>query len=910
MAAFLDRSTIEYWNGSAWTEETDWLEFEVADRLGFPMTATIVISNRLNIKERNSIYQDYTKIRITENNFDDVIFYGKVESVSPKLDLDYGQVLIVRCRDNLQELLKQAPTSTWSGAGRSVPIKNLIDNHVTTHGGTPNITTTGAQFNSSAVTDSVVFDYTGSEKSVLRAIAELAQEDPWDADRTNFGYDYFLDTTFSVNTPTPTFHYFKRGSNPADPSADGLTVTFDKAASQGNQTKFMLGEYAFEVPSSELITQVKLSYITDDGELITFTVRLLEVSSLTAAFTAGETITGGTSGATATVELTHDGGTRPFILISGWSSTDFQIGETVTGGASGQTAVIDSNLQETIEQVVEKIEYAYDISDETSAFDRAADLLTKGGDTIERGKFTIIQWPHWITAGPVTTIGRAGHNIRVTVKPTTGVTLKDQDMIMVGITYREGSGTMRATIEAIDKDRGQPLSEEILSKLDNKIETAAWQTTGATGGTPKSTQVANISWAFTTPSNTQVSWAGGTVTYQDGSTQTISSGSVTGLTSTPTYIYVTYGDTTLNTTTAFSSAVGMTNNIIAIAVAGETGEDAKIVSLNGGSPIITSGNLIANELSSISANMGLLTAGEIRVGSGSYPASFTGLTFNTDGIIGHNSGDEILHWHSNDGSLHVHDTSGNTLVDITSDGIIITRSTASTTSGILTFKNTAGTSKGLINHYSSGGSDDFLISAINSAVLLLNGPSGIQVTGSTTFGSDVVIDNGSALSFTNGLGTVSMGINSGGGVIELRNNVAPDTDDSRALGSATNRFSAVITVDLTVGDIFGDGGTDIVIHENLLPSATDTYALGASSTRWQTIYVNEVYSSSGLTLASSPLATLGFFGTTPVARTGKVYTVTNVTTDRAYNANSTSIDELADVLGSLIADLQAYGLLG
>lgn len=40
------------------------------------------------------------------------------------------------------------------------------------------------------------------------------------------------------------------------------------------------------------------------------------------------------------------------------------------------------------------------------------------------------------------------------------------------------------------------------------------------------------------------------------------------------------------------------------------------------------------------------------------------------------------------------------------------------------------------------------------------------------------------------------------------------------------------------------------------------------------------------------------------------YTPTNVTTDRTYDANATSIDELADVLGTLIADLQAANILG
>ena len=40
-----------------------------------------------------------------------------------------------------------------------------------------------------------------------------------------------------------------------------------------------------------------------------------------------------------------------------------------------------------------------------------------------------------------------------------------------------------------------------------------------------------------------------------------------------------------------------------------------------------------------------------------------------------------------------------------------------------------------------------------------------------------------------------------------------------------------------------------------------------------------------------------------------VYTPTNVTTDRSYDANSTSIDEIADVLGTLIADLQSVGII-
>lgn len=55
--------------------------------------------------------------------------------------------------------------------------------------------------------------------------------------------------------------------------------------------------------------------------------------------------------------------------------------------------------------------------------------------------------------------------------------------------------------------------------------------------------------------------------------------------------------------------------------------------------------------------------------------------------------------------------------------------------------------------------------------------------------------------------------------------------------------------------------------------------------------------------------TVGFYGVAPVVRSA-AYTPTNVISDRAYDANATTIDELSDVLGTLIADLRATGLIG
>lgn len=54
---------------------------------------------------------------------------------------------------------------------------------------------------------------------------------------------------------------------------------------------------------------------------------------------------------------------------------------------------------------------------------------------------------------------------------------------------------------------------------------------------------------------------------------------------------------------------------------------------------------------------------------------------------------------------------------------------------------------------------------------------------------------------------------------------------------------------------------------------------------------------------------IGFFGATPAAQsTG--WNISNSSTDKTFDADSTSIDELADVLGTLIDYLKSIGILG
>ena len=47
-----------------------------------------------------------------------------------------------------------------------------------------------------------------------------------------------------------------------------------------------------------------------------------------------------------------------------------------------------------------------------------------------------------------------------------------------------------------------------------------------------------------------------------------------------------------------------------------------------------------------------------------------------------------------------------------------------------------------------------------------------------------------------------------------------------------------------------------------------------------------------------------------LAASSSTYTISNVTTDRAFDADSTTLAEIADVLGTLITDLKNKGVVG
>lgn len=92
--------------------------------------------------------------------------------------------------------------------------------------------------------------------------------------------------------------------------------------------------------------------------------------------------------------------------------------------------------------------------------------------------------------------------------------------------------------------------------------------------------------------------------------------------------------------------------------------------------------------------------------------------------------------------------------------------------------------------------------------------------------------------------------------------------------------------------------------------AGDVYIAGGNANGGTNGNVQILATPGGAKRFESNSTGIAFFGVTPVAR-ASAYTLTSVTTDRTLTGSggTPTLNEVADVLGTLIADLQAYGLL-
>ncbi len=148
-------------------------------------------------------------------------------------------------------------------------------------------------------------------------------------------------------------------------------------------------------------------------------------------------------------------------------------------------------------------------------------------------------------------------------------------------------------------------------------------------------------------------------------------------------------------------------------------------------------------------------------------------------------------------------------------------------------------------------------------------------------------------------------------------NFSLNADGSADFGgtvSATSFTGAAVTIDGTIACKAGGGGT----HVSLQRSGTAGQVLVTNLYAGGNVYSMTGASDDILTFAKESgthtsavlfnFAEMGFFNTTPAAQPSGYTTFTNLSTDRTCDANSTSVAELADILGTVIEDLKDLGV--
>lgn len=153
--------------------------------------------------------------------------------------------------------------------------------------------------------------------------------------------------------------------------------------------------------------------------------------------------------------------------------------------------------------------------------------------------------------------------------------------------------------------------------------------------------------------------------------------------------------------------------------------------------------------------------------------------------------------------------------------------------------------------------------ATNNYALQLSGTGGTAASG-ITFGTDLQLYRVAA----------SVLVNSGSERIATYLNVGAITAPANTTAGDLSFIRGFMTGNLTITDA------------NIVLSATTGTKIGTATTQ-----------------------KLGFYNATPIVQPS-AYTVSNPSTDRAYDVASTSVNELAAVLGTLITDLKSLGLIG
>ena len=321
------------------TTESNTISLRIVDEINFPKYAEIDIAN-LN-GDRSATYSPHDEIRIIDDDVtgDPVIFRGRVENITTPTDAQFGSLVRITARDNLAELHMDFDNNTYSENGLDATLNAIIRGHsqqpISVYGiGLPAVDSNTANFESSSITGAWTVVGKNNTRTVLETLQDLVFEDPWGTtyqNTTNYGWNFYLDGDNNM-------HYHKLGAFPSAPSSNGLSVTYG-LVTPNDYNKPMLPGASFDEIADDIITDVICHY---NIGAVSYSMRLRRFTHGTVGgsgypFAAGHTITGGTTGSTAVIQLVTSGA----LIVSNDNADEDPLEEF--NNDSGSTDVLTSS---------------------------------------------------------------------------------------------------------------------------------------------------------------------------------------------------------------------------------------------------------------------------------------------------------------------------------------------------------------------------------------------------------------------------------------------------------------------------------------------------------------------------------------------------------------------------------------
>jgi hypothetical protein len=499
-----------------WTQETAKIKIKIIDSaVGKPRSMEVLIVNTFSggVHAKEAVYTSYRRVKVVEYNTSKTIFVGRVETSQPTQDASYGQILIVTAKDYLQYFIDRKINTDYGTLAvpmkRSAIISQIItDYNVPNNYITKNITT-------SPSTDTIFRQYASSNKTVARAIEELAQEEPW-SDRT--WSKVWINGVSRTDINTVSYQFLTAGSQYAywGQTAPFVGVNVTNVSVVGSYGSFTWQYYASDATWKSLTILQTTTFngvsmerweVPSDWAQVSvlgttaYYVRCLSstvssVSTLKAEcavgvgfnyyidedgvfqyFRKGSKPVGGPVAAGLTISLNATEGNQQRQMLANYEFTS-QPKEIITRvyvkGTAADTGNIvsasacNSALETQLNTIKEKWDFISGSGMNTAelttyAQNRANSLLYASSSTVNRGAVSVVRYPYY-TIGGVTSLLRAGDLIHATCA-ITGV---NTDYEVVDIEYTEPNVSARLNLISPSAGRGQEADD--MSNIINRLK--------------------------------------------------------------------------------------------------------------------------------------------------------------------------------------------------------------------------------------------------------------------------------------------------------------------------------------------------------------------------------------------------------------------------------------------------------